>query len=206
MILLPRTPKIRLSVCAAVAALSVALFLSSNSLNELRLQARVDIHWKKLPPISAEIRKTWSHTDKEMYEIMHPDPRPGLAGVGIGLEMERHLNLCKIVLKLPLTASGDEVREAIYLRTAKLRERGVPDCPCEAQQIVGVTDPYAQELVMTRLYFLDNTLCYYNSIDPRLGTNCDGSEWKSPFGLIAKENLVFKTRAKLIDDLTFGLL
>lgn len=204
MILLPRTPQIRLSTCAAAAVLSVALFLSSSSINQLRLQARVDIHWRKLPPISAEIRKTWSATDKEMYEIMHPHPRPKL--VGIGLEIERHLNLCKIVLKLPLTASGDEVREAIYLRTAKLRERGVPDSQYEAQQIVGVTDPYAQELAMTRLYFLDNTLCYYNSIDPRLGTNCGGSEWRSPFSLIAEENLVFKTRAKIIDDLTFGLL
>ncbi|MFA6210869.1 MAG: hypothetical protein WCT03_24750 [Candidatus Obscuribacterales bacterium] len=206
MILLPGTPKIRLSACAAAAALSVALFLSSNSLNQLRLQAWEDIHWRKIPPISAEIRKTWNHTDKEMYEIMHPDSRPGLAGIGIGLELERHLNLCKIVLKLPLTASGDEVREAIYLRTAKLRERGVPYSQWEAQQIVGVADPYAQELVMTRLYFLDNTLCYYNSIDPRLGTNCGGSEWQSPFSLIAEENLVFKTRATLIDDLTFGLL
>ncbi|MBP9092268.1 hypothetical protein KBI23_14665 [bacterium] len=141
-----------------------------------------------------------------MYEIMHPHPRPGLAGVVIGLAIDRHLNLCKIVLKLPLTATGDEVREAIYLRTAKLRERGVPDSQYEAQQIVGVTDPNAQELIMTRLYFLDNTLCYYSSIDPRLGTNCGGSEWRSPFSLIAEENLVFKTRAKLIDDLTLGLL
>ncbi len=204
MILLPRTPKLHLTACAAAAVLSVALFVSSNSLNHLRAQAWEDIHWRKLPPISAEIRKTWSSADKEMYEIMHPHPRPGL--VGIGLELERHLNLCKIVLKLPLTATGDEVREAIYLRTAKLRERGVPDSQYEAQQIAGVKDPYAQELVMTRLYFLDNTLCYYNSIDPRLGTNCGGSEWRSPFSLIAEENLVFKTRAKLIDDFTFGLL
>lgn len=77
MILLPRTPQIRLSACAAFAALSVAVFFSSNSLNQLRLQAWVDIYWRKIPPISAEIRKTGNHTDKEMYEIVHPDPRLG---------------------------------------------------------------------------------------------------------------------------------
>jgi hypothetical protein len=112
MILLPRTPKLHLTACAAAAVFSVALFASSNSLNHLRAQAWEDIHWRKLPPIGTEIRKKWSSADKG----------------------------------------------------------------------------------------------YYNSIDPRLGTNCGGSEWRSPFSLIAEENLVFRTKAKLIDDLTFGLL
>lgn len=200
MILLPKIPKLRLTAFAAV----VALFVSSNSLNELRAQAWLDIHGQKLPPVPAEIRKNWSSTDREIYEIMHPLPRPGLAGME--LVPERHLNLCKIVLKLPMAASGDEVRDTIYLRLAKLRERGVPDSVYEAQQITGVSDSNDEDLLKTRMYFLDSCLATYTATDIRLGTHCAGFEWNSPFRLIAEKNLAAATRAKLIDDLTFNLL
>jgi len=204
MILLPRTPKIRLSACAAAAALSVALFLSSNSLNQLRLQAWVDIHGHKLPPVPSEVRKKWSSTDREIYEIMHPLPRYGL--VGLASVPERHLNLCKILLKLPIAASGDEVRDTIYLRLAKLREHGVPDSTYEAQLITGVSDSNDEDLLKTRMYFLDSRLAFYMATDIRLGTHCAGFEWNSPFRLVAEKNLADAMRAKLIDDLTFGLL
>ncbi len=204
MILLPKIPKTRLMACAAATALSFAMFLSSNSLNELRAQAWLDIHGHRLPPVPSEIRKKWSSTDREIYEIMHPPPRHGL--VGVGSVPERHLYLCKTLLKLPIAASGDEVRDTIYRRLAKLREHGVPDRIYEAQQITGVSDSNDEDLLKTRMYFLDSCLATYMETDIRLGTHCAGFEWNSPFRLVAEKKLAEEMRAKLIDDLTFNLL
>ena len=195
-------PKITNQKLAAIAAVT-ALFLCSDHINNLRAQAWLDIHGQKSPTASAEIRSHWSITDREIYDVLHPT-RHGLVGLG-GLP-DRYLAICNRLLHLPESTGGDEFRDTVFRRAAKLREKGIPDSRYEAQQVLGMSEPIDNELFMTRLYFIDYCLAIYISTDVRLGTSCAGFEWNSPFRLIAEENLIFKTRAKLIDDLTFGLL
>ncbi|CAN5552332.1 hypothetical protein BH11CYA1_BH11CYA1_08230 [soil metagenome] len=196
-------PKISNLQLAAISVVT-ALFLCSDPLNQIRAQAWLDNHGQKLPEVSAEIRSHWSSTDREIYEILHPAPRPGLVGAG-GLS-DRHLILCNRLLHLAESSSGDEFRDTIFSRVAKLRLKGVPDSRYEAQQVLGMAEPVDNDLFMTRLFFLDSSLATYISTDIRLGTHCAGFEWNSPFRLLAEQTLAFNTRSKMIDDLTFNLL
>lgn len=198
MILLPKIPKLRLTVATA----ATALLACGWPITMLWVIGWQHLHCQKLPDISSTHRTNWSSTDQEIYALLHPPPYPGLRG--LGLLPEHNLALCLSLLHLPVATTQDEFENILYERLARLRAKGPPDNMSEAQLILSMAEPIDQDLLKTRLYFLDQSLWNIRATDVQFAH--DSTEWKSPFGLIAEERLAFKTRAKLIDDLTFNLL
>jgi hypothetical protein len=149
---------------------------------------------------------SWSVLDSAIYKLENRRTQVSPTGeILIAPPELTWLPVCRNILKLPQSASAGDVNQAIESRIAEFKATGSNDGMKEAKEILGIKEPIQTKAILRRLHFLDQSVNELNN-NHRYGQNHGMIYRISHFKLLNEMQAKAIARAKLIDDLTFGLL
>ncbi len=149
---------------------------------------------------------SWSNLDAAIYNLQKRRYRFTPTGEMVIPPPElTWLPVCRNILNLPQSASAVDVNQVIESRIAEFKATGSNDGMKEAKEILGINEPIQTQAILRRLHFIDQSLYELNN-NHRYG-QAHGMVYQiSHFKLLNEMQAKAIARAKLIDDLTLGLL
>jgi hypothetical protein len=194
--------KSKLLPIAAVIALLAAANWTNTTRQEL-FEINHDI--ERMAYVSKEERARWSDLDGVAYKIERNsafNSRHGLVGPP---RTWTSLTISRLILNLPQSATTSDVSQLIKIRIANFKATGCDDGKQQAMAVLGLRKPIDTKILLTRLHILDRVLLDLDC-NHRYG-QAHGMVYRiSHFKLLNEMRAEAIARAKLIDDLTFGLL
>ncbi len=190
-----------LTIASAIAVLAAVNW--ANTTKQELFELNHDI--EQMPYVSNEERSKWSNLDGAIYKFEHCGSQLTSCGL-VGPPTEAtYLAICRNMLRLSESATSNDVSQLIKIRLATFNTIGTGDSMQEALAVLGLSQPIDTRIILNRLLFLDSSLVEFGS-PPRYG-QANGMFYRvSNFKLLNEMRAKAIDRAKLIDDLTFGLL
>lgn len=187
-------------------ASAIAVLAAGNWANTTKQELFVLNHdIERMPYVSNEERSKWSDLDGAIYKCEHSGSQLSSCGLAGPPAKATYLPICRDMLGLSESATTNDVSQLIKIRLATFNTTGTGDSMQEALTVLGLSQPIDTRIILNRLQFLDTSLVEFDLL-PRYG-QANGMFYRvSNFKLLNEMRAKAIARAKLIDDLTFGLL